>query len=104
MIWTIIDGQLIAKNTVSSQSFATHDHTFHKSGGINAEENVRYMLKNLWMVAARFCSSNVLSNHLPSIQTSVVGEENGTCLETVKDNYEHKNEDPHTSKPQILTV
>ena len=56
------------------------------------------------MVVARIFSSNVLSNHLPFILSSVVGEENDTCLATVKDDCEHTNEDPHTSKPPILTV
>ena len=45
MIWTIIDGQLIAKNTVSTQSFATQDPTFHTSRGIKTDENVRYALR-----------------------------------------------------------
>ena len=45
MIWTIIDGQLIAKNTVSTQSFATQDPTFHTSRGIKTDENVRYVLR-----------------------------------------------------------
>ena len=56
------------------------------------------------MVVARFFSSNVLSNHLPFILSSVVGEENDTCVTTIKDNCEHKNEDIHTSKTRILTV
>ena len=56
------------------------------------------------MVVARGFSSNVLSNHLPFILSSVVGEENDTCLASVKDDCEHINEDSHTSKPQILTV
>ena len=45
MIWTIIDGQLIAKNTVSTQSLATQDVSFHTSRGIKTEENVRYVLR-----------------------------------------------------------
>ena len=54
------------------------------------------------MVAARFFLSNVLSTYLPFILHSVVGEENDTCLSTVKDNCEHINEDTHTSKPHTL--
>ena len=53
---------------------------------------------------ARFFSSNLLSNHLTFILSSVVGEENDACVATVKDDCEHKIEDIDTSKPRILTV
>ena len=45
LIWTIIDGQLIAKNTVSTQSFGAQDSTCHTSRGIKTDENVRYALR-----------------------------------------------------------